>query len=134
MSSDDTIYSDDQLAASVLLSLGSDTTVFDSDDTPTPKTLSQIEIEYDEQEDEQEDDTSDDEDDAMTDVDDGTGGQCGFCGSPVEAEEDMTLRRFFRCATCKSGLQCESCCVDAHATHPSHPLEASELVFCKYVP
>ncbi|KAJ7857327.1 hypothetical protein B0H14DRAFT_2578464 [Mycena olivaceomarginata] len=125
MSSDDTIYSDDQLGVLVLLSLGSDTTVFDSDDTPTPKTLSEIEIEYDEQE----DNTSDDEDDTMTDVDNGTGGQCSFCGSAIEAEEDMTLCRFFRCTTCESGLQCESCCVDAHATHPSHPLEASELVF-----
>jgi hypothetical protein len=123
--SDDTIYSDDRLAASALLSLASDATAFDPEDTPILKTLCQIENESDSEEDEASDDG---EDDTMTDVDDARGGECGFCGSPVEADEDMLPRRFFRCTPCNSGLQCESCCVDAHVTHPSHLLEVSEYL------
>jgi hypothetical protein len=138
MLSSDEIHSNDRLAASALLALGSATPPFPSDDStsfgsddPTalgsddtvaldfndayvPKTLSQIDQE------------SDAEDD------DATGGNCDFCGDAVGPKVEVQ-RRFFRCIDCGTCLQCENCCFEMHLCHPRHQLEVSEFNVLLYV-
>ncbi|KAF7335029.1 CxC2 domain-containing protein [Mycena venus] len=112
--------SDDYLAASTLLSLGSDTALLGSDDISGHKSLSEIEMSTE----------SSDEEDGHDDI---TGGKCDFC-SVVLGPKANIPRRFFRCIDCDSCILCENCLYHEHISKPGHKLDEWNAAACDWIP
>ncbi|KAJ7457083.1 hypothetical protein FB451DRAFT_1183591 [Mycena latifolia] len=90
------VYTDEDIAASVLLSFGSDDTTVYGTDVASPKSLSAI-----------------DGEDSESEVDIDQYGNCDFCGDALGLNAPKPCC-FFRCLDCKEAIHCEACCYEIH--------------------